>query len=259
MSPSWQRCEVTLAPSAEPGDALLAAEFGVPVAPVHDEQAWQLVRQEAGLALQAPLAGGGLLLHLDLASGPLARRLRSARRDEPLARAVGLPRRATPPSVVDATAGLGRDALVLAQLGCQVLALERQPALALLLAAALHDSPLRTRLQVRCVDAVAWLAACPPAAAPAVVCLDPMFPTTGTAQVKKEMQVCRALAGGATGSADGEADAELLRAARRLARERVVVKRHPHAPPLAERPSFQVAGKRVRFDVYLTGGSATAV
>lgn len=102
-------------------------------------------------------------------------------------------------------------------------------------------------LEVVAADAVAWLDALPPEQAPAVVYLDPMFAEGGRAQVKKDMQVCRALAGP---PADGEA---LFAAARRAARERVVVKRHPGAPPLAPGVSFAVGGERIRFDVYLRG------
>ena len=78
-----------------------------------------------------------------------------------------------------------------------------------------------------------------------VVLLDPMFPTQGRAQVKKEMQVCRLLAG-QPGSQD-----VLVHRAFVAARERVVVKRHPHEQPLAGAPSFSIDGERVRFDVYL--------
>ena len=46
-----------------------------------------------------------------------------------IARAVGLKPGRPAPRVVDATAGLGRDAFLLAVLGCQVTALERCAAL----------------------------------------------------------------------------------------------------------------------------------
>ena len=67
-----------------------------------------------------------------------------------------------------------------------------------------------------------------------------MFSEQGKAQVKKEMQACRALAGPA------ENAHQLLAAARAAARDRVVVKRHPHHSPLAEDASFEVHGDRFR-------------
>ena len=79
-----------------------------------------------------------------------------------------------------------------------------------------------------------------------MVYLDPMFAERGRAQVKKEMQICRMLAGPVADPA------ALFGAAAAVATERVVVKRHPHHEPLAVEPSFTVTGGRVRFDVYLT-------
>ena len=185
-------------------------------------------------------------LDLDITSGPLARRLRGMRSDEPLPRACGFHRRPGARTVVDATAGLCRDAMVLAQLGCQVTAVERVPALAFLAHDAIENSWLAPRLQVIAADATGWLANLAAVDRPDVVCLDPMFEQAGGAQVKKGMQVCRALAGPPGG------EAALLQVALRVARERVVVKRNPDAPPLAPGVSFAVDGKRIRFDVYLT-------
>ena len=60
------------------------------------------------------------------------------------------------------------------------------------------------------------------------------------------MQVCRLLVG------ESEDPVALLQAALKVASERVVVKRHHAAPPIAPSPSFDVSAERVRFDVYLT-------
>ena len=248
MPPSWNRPEVSLAPSGRSDDLALAARFGLAVAARRDPTQWQLVRSTRTLALCSPDAMGGMHLELDVNSGPLARRLRSSRRDEPLPRAIGLPRRQAPPRVVDATAGLCRDAMVLAQLGCQVVAIESVPALAALAQAAISGSGFEDRLQIVAADSVAWLARLAPGDAPDVVYLDPMFAEGNRAQVKKDMQVCRALAG-----PPGDPGA-LFAAARSAARERVVVKRHPDLPPLADGASFAVVGERVRFDVYLQPG-----
>lgn len=184
-------------------------------------------------------------MQIDPATGALATRLRTARRTDALPRAIGLGRPGAPPRVVDGTAGLGRDAMVLAHLGCEVTAVERVPAFALLLQDAVDRQP-GLALHVVCADAVAWLGALPDDAAPSVVYLDPMFERTGKAQVKKEMQAARALAG------TPEDPAALLRAARAVATERVVVKRHPDLPPVAADVAHRVGGERVRFDVYLT-------
>ena len=251
MSTSCQGPEVTLAPSPRGADLQLAARCGVPSAAARDAAAWQIVRSGLVLVLEAPAESGLGSLAIDLLQGPLARRLRGSRRDEPLPRAIGLARKgAPPPMVLDATAGLCRDVMVLATLGCRVLAVERIPALAMLAAAAVADSDLGTRLTVVAGDALTWLAEHGAAAAPDVVYLDPMFAGEGSAQVKKDMQFLRALAGPA------DDPGPLLAAARQVALERVVVKRHPDEPPLAP-AAFAVAGERVRFDVYLSAPNPT--
>lgn len=246
MGTSLDTVEVTLAPPAEGRDAVNAAIFGVPMAPAVDPERWQLVRAAGQLTLRAPTGLGGLQVGLELRFGPLATRLRSSRRTDPLPRACGLGRHPQPLRVVDAMAGLGRDAMVLAQLGCQVTAIERIPALALLCHDVIEQSRLAPRLRVIAATAEAWLQANGDSLRPDVIYLDPMFATAGSAQVKKDMQVCRLLAG------PPDDPLPLLALARRLAGDRVVVKRHHGAPPLLDEVSTSVTGERVRFDVYLT-------
>jgi 16S rRNA (guanine1516-N2)-methyltransferase len=247
MPTRWDVPEVTLAPTGEARDLANAARFRIRVAPRRDEQAWQLVRSATGvMELCSPSGPNELRLDLDLMSGPLARRLRTTRNSDPLPRACGLVRTREPLTIVDAMAGLCRDAMVLASLGCSVTAIERVPALAFLAHDVIETSPLAARLTVHAGDAESWLAQRSSGTSPHVVYLDPMFADAGRAQVKKDMQVCRALAG-------PEHDtAALLPAARALATQRVVVKRRHDLPPLAAGVAFSVDGERVRFDVYLT-------
>lgn len=178
------------------------------------------------------------------------RRTGIRRRDHPLARAVG--RKKPLPDIIDGTAGLGRDAFVLANLGYRVTAVERSPVLhalladgmARLLANSRLAAALDGRLRVEHGDCRHLLCTTPP---PRVVYLDPMFPDRRkSAKVKKEMQVFHRLLG-----SDSDA-AELLTAARKVATDRVVVKRPVWAEPLASSPSYTVEGSKVRWDVYLT-------
>ena len=163
-------------------------------------------------------------------------------RTHPLARAVG---RGRPlPTVIDATAGLGRDAFVLASLGYAVVAVERSPILHALLANGLEHAAgaARDRLQLVHGDARDYLKK----ERPDVVYLDPMFPErTKSALVKKEMQLFHELLG-------AEDDAlSLFEVALAVARSRVVVKRPAKAAPLGPRPTYAVRGTRVRWDVYI--------
>lgn len=240
--PTLIRVQVTFVGPMSAGDAELCRHFGVAatdsVRP--DPDAFHLQRIGERLRLVAP--GGKLELEIDPHHGRLAQRLRTARRSEPLPRAIGLRRRL--PTVVDATAGLGRDAMVLATLGCRVTAIESIGALAMMLNEAIGTSTLADSMTVQHGDAVQLLAKAS-AAPPEVVYLDPMFTDHGKAQVKKEVQMLRQLAG-----APQDVGA-LFTAARAAAAERVVVKRSPASAALAT-PDFTVAGGNVRFDVYLS-------
>lgn len=133
--------------------------------------------------------------------------------------------------------------MVLAHLGCAVTAIERVPALCALLQLAVDD--LGAEIEVVMADSIQWisqLAADPPD----VIYLDPMFAEPGKSQVKKEMQACRILA------QEPLDEQKLLEAARAVAQDRVVVKRHPHNDAIAPGASHSVESGRVRFDVYLS-------
>lgn len=216
---------------------------------VQREETTVLQVQTQGEAAPGPL-------HVDFVGGALGyRQRRVSQAREPLARAVGIKQRLRAPAVIDATGGLGRDAYVLANLGCRVILLERAPVLAALLrdglaraAAAAHVAPVIARIEFVEAEAAAYLAALPAAARPDVVYLDPMYPERGkSALVKKEMRYLRGLVGD-----DLDAPA-LLAAALRAARLRVVVKRPRLAPALAgPAPSTTLPGSTTRFDIYLT-------
>jgi len=194
---------------------------------------------------------------VDFVHGDEARRWQemttSAGKKTPLARAVGIDK--LDGAVVDATAGLGRDAFALAALGCRVHAFERAPILAALLANGLERARasatpaarIAAQVDLSVADAGAHLAALGDGDCPAVVYLDPMFPTRGkSALVKKEMQLLQELLGRDPGSD------QLLARARARARARTVVKRPRHAPPIAPDCDYSVVARRVRWDVYLT-------
>ncbi len=191
-------------------------------------------------------------LYVDFtASKARHRRLHGGGKGQMLARAAGL-RKHQKPEVIDATAGLGCDAFVLATLGANVTLLERSPIAHALLADGLRRArnepeiaTIASRMRLIHSDADDWLRVEQPR--PDAIYLDPMFPTSGkTAQVKKEMQCFHALIG-----RDDDAS-RLLETARRLATRRVFVKRPRHAEALGgQTAAFSLRGKSTRFDVYL--------
>lgn len=177
--------------------------------------------------------------------------LRGGWRNRPLARAVGI-KPGIRPRVVDASAGLGRDASLLAWLGCEVVMVERSPVIAALLSNALDRAAraaidVRDRLRLVLADTRDYLTQLPFERQPDVVYLDPMYPEFDrSAQARKEMRVLRRIVGD-----DGDA-AQLLALALGRARRRVVVKRPRLAPALAgPEPSLVLSGSSTRFDVYL--------
>lgn len=167
-----------------------------------------------------------------------------------LGRAVGRGRPSAGDVVVDATAGLGGDAVALASLGYRVVALERAALVAALLDDGLRrlavEAPaLAGRIDLIVGDGCELL---PELAPPDLVLLDPMFPTSGkSARTRKGMQALREL----LPRDDGADAAALLTAARAAALRRVIVKRPLRAPPLGGlRPSGSLRGRTVRFDLY---------
>ena len=197
-------------------------------------------------------------VYVDFVDGAVAHRRKfGGGRGQSIAKAVGLKFGAMP-TVVDATAGLGRDAFVLASLGCKVTLIERSPVVAALLqdglARAGQDPEIgpwvRERMQLQQGPAVETLLAL--TERPEVIYLDPMFPhKQKSALVKKEMRVFQSLVG-----PDLDADA-LLPAALKMANKRVVVKRPAYAGWLNEhKPSMAIETKGNRFDVYVMAALA---
>jgi 16S rRNA (guanine1516-N2)-methyltransferase len=168
-----------------------------------------------------------------------------------ISKAVGLKSGITP-SILDATAGLGQDAFVLACQGCEMTLLERSPVVAELLSAGLkmarrsYDvAPIMSYITMINADSIEWLSAQNDTVAD-VIYLDPMFPDRDKSSlVKKEMKLFKSIIG-------GDLDAEaLLKASLEKARYRVVVKRPRKAPEIEGiKPSLKLEGKSSRYDIY---------
>ena len=235
-------------PKADGVDALLAANPEV-----------EAILERAGLRWQARLRDHPEWspLYVDFGLPRFSERgLRRMGRVSPFARALGIGRPRAGPALraLDATAGLGTDAFIMAWLGFETLALERDPVAFVLLADGLERAPpseAASRLTVESFDSEEWLRSSGPSGdeRPDVVYLDPMYAgqEDRTALPKKGMQLFRALVGG-----DPRGEEALLEAALACARMRVVVKRHPRAQALAgPRPTATFSSKSVRFDAYI--------
>lgn len=162
----------------------------------------------------------------------------------PLVRACGVDRARAGELLIDATAGLGYDAYVLALAGFRVLAIERSVEVFRLLEDGVAHAP-HERLAIRNADARSELAELVRSGErPSVVTLDPMYPPKRRASAlpPKDMQIVRALVG------DDPDSADLFAVACSIA-SRVVVKRPLHADSFAA-PHHVIEGKLARFDVF---------
>ena len=210
------------------------------------------VSHEQGLALWRPESRERPVQADFLSTHAEYRRRHGGGRGQALARAAGL-RHGHTPTVIDATGGLGRDAFVLASLGCEVTLIERQPVIAALLedglerarAASGPAAEAARRMTLVHADAIHWLASKPVPVAD-VIYLDPMYPARGKSALPgREMQLLQQVAG-----ADEDVTA-LLEAALAAAGRRVVLKRPRLAPqPSGPAPEASLTGKSTRYDIY---------
>ena len=208
-----------------------------------------LVVTESRLELQATGTKTPGPIYVDFLKGTLAhRRLFGGGRSQLIAQAVELKSHAYP-TVLDLTAGLGRDAFVLANLGCDVTMLERHPIIAALLKDGLERAQTAEwfqalKLKLIETDAQRYLHTLEKSFD--VIYLDPMYPARKkSALVKKELRLLRDVVG-----ADEDTQ-QLLNLALKKAKHRVVVKRPRLAPPLdGQIRNITYTGKSSRFDVY---------
>ena len=190
---------------------------------------------------------------IDFVGGKVGYRLRSNEgRDQALLKAIGFKKGAPLPTVVDATAGLGRDAFLMASHGATVTLIERSP----VMHAALSDAMTRAmaaggiyadiiaRMTLLHGDSITLL----PTLTCDAVLVDPMHPPRGkSALVKKEMRILREVVGEDTDQV------ALMQAALGSGAKRVVLKWPQGAPPMAgiRAPSHSIDGKSTRYDVFM--------
>lgn len=204
-----------------------------------------LREDERGLAL----VGDGLELRCDF-SRSLPRLRASNLHRELLVRAARVRGLDEVPRVVDATAGLGEDSVLLAAAGMQVTLVEREPMLAALLRDGLQRAarqpelaPIASRMRLIEGDSIEVLASLDEQ--PHVVYLDPMFPAKRKqAATNKKLQLIQQL------ELPCANEEELLGAALAVHPRKVVIKRPLKGPCLAgAKPSGSLRGKVVRYDI----------
>ncbi len=222
-----------------------------------------LHEEGALLSLTNLLAGDQAPINVNFSSGASThRREQGGGKNQALGKAVGLNKKPSdePVTVIDATAGLAKDAFVLATLGCIVKMVERSPVVGVLLQDGLNRGLADFEIQ-HLVENMSLVVASsidymrsdevlnnPPD----VVYLDPMYPERKkSAKVKKEMQTLQKLLG------HNDDLGALLDAALVCAKKRVVVKRPKGADALSassvssKKPTHTIESKKTRYDVYM--------
>ena len=153
------------------------------------------------------------------------------------------------PTLIDATAGLGEDAILLAAAGFSVKMYERNPIIAALLADALNRaadvpelSKIILRMELINADSIDILRNLKET--PDVIYLDPMFPERKkSACIKKKFQLLQQL------EMPCANEEELLYAAIAACPHKIVIKRPAKGPYLAGiKADYSIVGKSIRYD-----------
>jgi 16S rRNA (guanine1516-N2)-methyltransferase len=231
-------------PSADDLAQRVAAALDQSVARALPTAAAYLVCTAEGLSLQIQLAQT-TRYQVDFLSPQMCYRQRHAGKQQLIARACRVNKTKT---VLDLTAGFGRDGFILASLGLSVRMVEVNP----IIAALLQDGLARLKATEASIDVTALQAdaatylAGTIDPAPDVIYFDPMFAHSNTALVKKELQIIQSL------TSNAATDPQLLEVARQLAQDRVVVKRQRYAEYWGTvKPDQQLTGRKIRYDIYL--------
>ena len=158
-------------------------------------------------------------------------------------------------TAIDATAGFGEDALLLAAAGFKIDLYEFDPIIFILLEDAVNRArqvdelkEAVSRMSLHNTDSIAALNSLSDKDSPDIVLLDPMFPERSkTGSVKKKFQLLQRL------ESPCSTEEELMAAALKANPHKIVIKRPAKGPYLAgKKPDYSVPGKAIRYDVIIS-------
>jgi len=195
-------------------------------------------------------------ISVDFINGRLGYRIQRTGKNQSLARAIGLHKNPHIPYIMDATAGFGSDAAILASLGYNITLIEKNPIVFALLKDGIQRASLTekgktiaSRMTLVHADSQLILHETQQHhLSPDIIYIDPMFPPRQkSALTKKNMQSLHQLIG-QTDKSD-----KLLLTALNCAKQKVIVKRPVNAQDLANKqPTYRIKEKTIRFDIYLS-------
>jgi 16S rRNA (guanine1516-N2)-methyltransferase len=156
-------------------------------------------------------------------------------------------------TVIDATAGFGKDAMLLALMGYNVIAIEKSPIISVLLRDGMYRAQLNTelnqaiggRLQFVESNSINYFSNLKN---PEVIYIDPMFPPKKkkSALPPGHIQALQSIVGH-----ENQTESTIMfEAALQTATQRVVIKRPTHSQHQKENPVAVHEGKTIRYEVY---------
>ncbi len=177
------------------------------------------------------------------------KRKQSGLKNNLLARSIGLKQKTNPPVIIDMTTGLGRDARVFIELGCEVHCIERSYFLYHLL---LHEMPYlnhKKKLSLHYGDSRLILKNLIKNQSQCVLYLDPMFEIEKPRKAlpKKETQFLLHLFKDIKNN-----EQELMTFCFGISGLRIVLKRPLKGGAVYRRPNLSFKGHSVRYDVFFT-------
>jgi len=213
-------------------------------------QVYELFQEDEILKLRNLEALKEKPYYVDFFNSKILTQLKTTGKNSLLAKACGITKGLR--TVVDTTAGLGIDSIMLAKLGFDVVCLERNEMIFKLLADGLARAQMDDRflkfisgkIQALNMDAINYLKSLDENFRPEVIYLDPMFPDKKSLS-KKEMRWLKEIVG------EDPDSVELFEVALKVVRNRVVVKRSQQNEKINSlKPAIVFEGNSIRYDVY---------
>ncbi len=193
------------------------------------------------------IAGFKKEFYVDFLSGEIQHRVQHPTKESILS-ACGVKKGKTP-SILDLTGGWGRDGYILANAGCKVLLLERDPIVHLLLEDGISRLKQQRSINIASmnIEAKDYLSRFMGDDAPDIIYYDPMRAQGKKApKNKKEMEVLRSMVG-----VNNDLE-QIVAMALKSAKERVVVKSANSKLDLSIKPELTLKGVNTKFDVFFT-------
>ena len=163
---------------------------------------------------------------------------------QPLRKAVGY--KGQPLKILDLTAGWGQDAWLLAGLGCEVTAIEKNKLIfAFLNFLNKNPDPEVGKLKFILDDSLHYLKTVKTDNKPDVIYMDPMFQPNKKAASGKALWILQQIT-----TADEKNITELFEEALKKSRKRIVVKRGKRERPFKGPLLCSFSGRAIRFDVF---------